>query len=72
MENNRKIKIVAKQVSFEEAERDSLSYISSLSYEERLKEAFDLRKLNYFGSKDFDLPRIEKVKHTFKREIYEK
>ena len=68
MENIRKIKIVAKQVSFEEAEKDKLHYISSLSYEERLKEAFDLRKLNYFGNKDFDLPRIEKVKRTFKSE----
>lgn len=69
MENIRKIKIVARQVSFDEAEEDKRHYISSLSHEERLKEAFNLRKLNYFGSKEFDLPRIEKVKHTFKREM---
>lgn len=69
MENVRNIKIVAKQVSFKEAEENNILYVSSLSYEERLKEAFDLRKLNFFGSKEFDLPRIKKVKLTFSREI---
>ena len=69
MENVRTIKIIAKQVSYKEAEENNILYISSLSYEERLKEAFDLRKLNFFGSKEFDLPRIKKVKHTFNSEI---
>jgi hypothetical protein len=68
MESVRKIKIVAKQVTYEQAEADDLLYISNLTFEERLKEAFDLRKLNYFGSAEFDLPRIKKVMHTFKSE----
>ena len=69
MEKTRQIKIFSKQVTFDEAESDKILYISTLSFEERLKEAFDLRKLNYFGSNEFGLPRIQKVIHTFKREI---
>ncbi len=69
MDKVRQIKIFSKQVSFDEAEADKILYISTLSFEERLKEAFDLRKLNYFGSNEFDLPRIQKVIHTFKREV---
>ncbi|MEQ1554237.1 MAG: hypothetical protein ABL929_08675 [Ferruginibacter sp.] len=72
MDKDRKIQIVAKQVSFSEAEYNAMMYISKLLFEERLKEAFDLRKLNYFGSKEFDLPRIQKVKKTFLNKLYEK
>ncbi len=70
MKEERKIKIIAKVVSFKEAEENDDLYFSKLTPEELLEVCFELRKLNYFSSGD--LPKIEKVRNTFKKiEKYE-
>ncbi len=63
--------MVVNFVSFKEAEQNDDLYYSKLSAEELLKESFDLRKLNYFNGKEYDLPRIEKVGRIVKRSDYE-
>jgi hypothetical protein len=55
----RKIELVARKVTFAEAEEADNKYYQSLTSEELLKECFDLRRLNYFGSGR--IPRIKKV-----------
>lgn len=72
MEKKRKIEMVISFVSYEEAERNDDLYYSKLSAEELLKECFDLRKLNYFGGKENNLPRIKKVAELVKRNWDEK
>ena len=61
MTHKRKIAIVAKFVTFKEAEENDNLYFSKLTAEDLLKECFDLRRLNYFDGKMEELPGIEKV-----------
>ena len=70
MEQKRKIAIAAKFVTFKEAEENDNIYFSKMSAEDLLKECFELRRLNYFGSDAKQLPRIEKVGRLIKREAY--
>jgi hypothetical protein len=72
MRIKRDIALVINFVSYKEAEQKDNSYYAKLSAEELLKECFDLRKLNYFGGKQNNLPRIEKVGSIIKRKDYEK
>ncbi len=64
----RKLQMVVSKVSFAEAEEADNNYWSSVSEEERLKSAMELRKI-FFGRKKTIDTRIAKV--VFKRSIYE-
>jgi len=68
MEKKRKIAMVARKVSFAEAEEADNLYWSAQSEEERLKSARDLRNIFFARRKIVDT-RIAKV--VFKRSIYE-
>ena len=59
-------------VSYKDADKNDDLYFAKLSPAELLKECFDLRKLNYFNSKENNLPRIEKVGVILKRNRNEK
>ncbi|MEO7265956.1 MAG: hypothetical protein ABIW38_13645 [Ferruginibacter sp.] len=72
MSKVRKIELVARKVSFAEAEEADDLYYANLTPEERLKECFDLRRLNYFGGKENNLPGIEKVIFKINRKLHEK
>ncbi len=72
MNQNKKIAIVAKFVSFKEAEENDNLYFSKMSAEDLLKECFDLRRLNYFDGKENNLPRIEMVGRIIKQRDNEK
>ncbi len=63
---------VIKFVTYKEAEHNDLIYISRLGAEDRLKECFDLRRLNYFGTAEGNLPRLKKVFRFINRNDYEK
>lgn len=72
MRIKRDIEIVANVVSYKDAESNDDLYYAKLSSEDLLKECFDLRRLNYFGGKKNNLPRIEKVGFIIKRQADEK
>lgn len=72
MKRKRNIEIAVNFVSYKEATKNDNLYYAKLSAEELLKECFDLRKLNYFKSKENNLPRIEKVGAIINRRDYEK
>ena len=72
MKKKREIEMVLNFVSYKDADKNDDFYFAKLSPEELLKECFDLRKLNYFNSKENNLPRIEKVGVILKRNRNEK
>ena len=50
MGQKRKMAVVAKFVTFKEAAENDNLYFSGMSAENLLRECFELRRLNYFGS----------------------
>lgn len=72
MKKKREIEMVLNFVSYKDADKNDDLYFAKLSPAELLKECFDLRKLNYFNSKENNLPRIEKVGVILKRNRNEK
>ena len=64
MQKERKIQIIARTVSLQDAEKADDLYWANASAETRLQELFDLRRLA-FGK----LGKIQKV--VFKRSVYE-
>lgn len=61
MNKERIIQVVARQVSFKEAEELDDKYYSAMSHEKRLQECLDLRLLNFFGGDEKNIPAIRKV-----------
>ena len=68
MGEKRMMAVVAKFFTFKEAAKNDNLYFSRMSAEDLLRECFELRRLNYFGSVAQQLPRIEKVAKFVKRQ----
>lgn len=66
MKKERKIKMIARKVTFAEAEIADDEYWAKASPEERLKELVELRKLNYGNITDSKTKKV-----VFKRSIHD-